>query len=57
LIVVDPEAEWTVIPQSFLSKGRNTPFAGWVLKGRVERTLVAGRTVFETSGVAGAKPQ
>ena len=44
--VVDPEAEWTVDPDEFHSKGRNTPFAGWQLKGRVVRTLVGGRVVF-----------
>jgi len=47
LIIVDPEAEWTVTPGDFLSKGRNTPFAGWKLQGRVERTFVAGRAVFK----------
>jgi len=47
LIIVDPEAEWTVTPEDFLSKGRNTPFAGWKLRGRVERTFVAGRAVYE----------
>lgn len=46
LTFVDPEAIWTVDPGRFHSKARNTPFAGWTLKGRVVRTLVAGRTVF-----------
>jgi dihydroorotase len=44
--LIDPEAEWTVDPDEFHSKGRNTPFAGWRLKGRVVRTLVGGRVVF-----------
>lgn len=44
--LIDPEAEWTVDPDEFRSKGRNTPFAGWRLKGRVVRTLVGGRVVF-----------
>jgi dihydroorotase len=47
LIIVDPEAEWTVTPGDFLSKGRNTPFAGWKLRGRVERTFVAGKAVYD----------
>lgn len=46
LTFVDPEAIWTVDPGRFHSKARNTPFAGWTLKGRVVRTLVAGKTVF-----------
>lgn len=43
--VVDPEAEWTVDPESFTSKGRNTPFAGLTLRGRVTETIVGGRLV------------
>jgi len=46
VVVFDPEAKWTVDPDKFLSKSRNTPFAGWELRGRVERTFVGGRTVF-----------
>lgn len=44
--VFDPEAVWTVDPKAFLSKSRNTPFAGWELKGRPVRTIVDGRTVW-----------
>jgi len=46
VVVFDPAAQWTVDPGRFLSKSRNTPFAGWELKGRVSRTVVGGRTVF-----------
>lgn len=45
--VFDPEAPWTVDPKRFLSKSRNTPFAGWALKGVVRYTVVGGRVVFE----------
>jgi dihydroorotase len=41
--VFDPANEWTIDPQSFKSKSRNTPFAGWKLRGRVVETLIAGR--------------
>jgi dihydroorotase len=44
--VADPEAEWTVDPATFASKGRNTPFAGWRLRGRVVTTIVGGETAF-----------
>jgi dihydroorotase len=43
--IVDPEAQWVVDPGQFKSKGRNTPFAGWKLKGQVVSTLVGGRVV------------
>lgn len=44
--VFDPANEWTVDPQRFKSKCRNTPFAGWKLSGRVSQTFVACRKVF-----------
>ncbi len=44
--IVDPEAQWVVEPEQFRSKGRNTPFAGWKLKGCVVSTLVGGRVVY-----------
>ncbi len=47
IAVVDLERAWTVNPDEFRSKGRNTPFKGVDLKGRVVKTLVAGEVVFE----------
>lgn len=46
LVIFDPEEEWTVEPQCFRSLGRNTPFAGKRLKGRVKYTLVGGKIVY-----------
>ncbi len=45
--LIDPAAEWTVDPAAFLSKSRNTPFRGRVLRCRAVRTLVGGRTVWQ----------
>lgn len=47
LVLIDLEKEQTVDPEAFLSKGRNTPFAGWRLKGWPVLTMVAGRTVWQ----------
>ena len=47
--IVDQQAEWEVDPSKFRSKSRNTPFAGWKVKGRVQMTLVGGRVVFEAA--------
>ncbi len=45
--LIDPRREWSVDPDQFYSKSRNTPFLGWRLKGQVVRTLVKGVTVFD----------
>jgi len=47
VVIVDQHKQWEVDPSRFRSKSRNTPFAGWKLKGRVTTTIVAGRVVFE----------
>ena len=44
--VFDPETEWEADPSKFLSKGRNTPYAGMRLKGRAKCTVVGGRLVY-----------
>jgi dihydroorotase len=53
VVVFDPQAEWTVEPERFASKGKNTPLAGRRLRGRVVATVYEGKVVFETGGVAG----
>jgi dihydroorotase len=45
--LIDPQGEWTVEPERFASKGRNTPLAGRTLRGRVLATLYGGRVVFD----------
>ncbi|HYB90735.1 MAG TPA: dihydroorotase [Candidatus Binataceae bacterium] len=47
ITVVDPNLEWTVEPERFLSRSRNTPFAGMRLKGRAVMTIVGGEIVFD----------
>ncbi len=44
--VFDPTRQWVVDPSAFLSKGRNTPYAGWTLTGRAVCTVVGGRVVY-----------
>jgi dihydroorotase len=46
VVVFDPAAEWTVRPEEFFSKSRNTPFGGRRLRGRAETTVVRGQVVF-----------
>ncbi len=50
VVLLDPDAEWTVEPERFASKGRNTPLAGRTLRGRVAATVVGGRVVGAEEG-------
>jgi len=40
--IIDPDAEYTVDTNTFVSKSRNCPYHGWKLKGKVEKTIVGG---------------
>lgn len=40
--VFDPKKNVLISPETFISKARNTPFAGWRLRGKVSMTVVAG---------------
>lgn len=42
-ILIDPGHEERLLPETMLSRGRNTPFAGWVLPGRVLLAAIADR--------------
>jgi dihydroorotase len=44
--VFDPKREWKVDPTAFRTKGRNTPYGGRTLTGRVAATIVGGAVVF-----------
>ncbi len=56
--VFDPAHEWVVDPAEFVSKSRNTPFAGRALKGRNRLTIVDGRVVWSADqGLAAARQQ
>jgi dihydroorotase len=47
VIVADIDEPWVLDPDKLKSKCKNTPFDEARLQGRVLRTIVAGRTVFE----------
>jgi dihydroorotase len=50
LILFDPGAPVRIDPSAFRSRSKNSPFKGRLLQGAVLRTVVAGKTVFESSG-------
>ncbi|MBJ26290.1 MAG: dihydroorotase [Rhodospirillaceae bacterium] len=47
MVIFDPDAEWTVDLEKIISKSKNTPFEGRKMIGKVNRTIVDGRTVFK----------
>jgi dihydroorotase len=47
VIVFDPRAPFRVTPENLRSQGKNSPFLGHELTGRVRATLVAGNVVYE----------
>jgi dihydroorotase len=45
--IFDAGREWSLDAQALASKSKNTPFDRWSMKGRVTRTIVGGRSVWE----------
>ena len=50
--VFNPSARWRVDPSQFLSKARNSPYAGMTLVGQAACTIVAGSVVFRSGNSA-----
>ncbi len=48
LVLIDLDTEWTIDSQKFHSKSKNSPFDGFKVKGRAIRTVVAGKTVYQS---------
>jgi dihydroorotase len=47
IAIFDPRATVRVSAQALRSQGKNTPFLGYELAGRVRYTVVAGNVVYE----------
>jgi dihydroorotase len=47
LTLIDINTEWKIDCQKFYSKSKNSPFDGFLVKGRAIKTIVAGRIVYE----------
>ena len=48
VVILDPNAEWTVDAAQFASKGKNTPLDGQTLTGQVITTIYAGRVRYNS---------
>lgn len=47
IVVFDPTKEYVIDKNEFVSKGKNTPFHGWPVKGQVACTIVGGKIVYK----------
>ena len=47
IVIIDPDAQWSIDANKFYSKSRNCPYQGWNVKGKVLYTLVAGELRYE----------
>ncbi len=50
--IFDPDISWVVDTQAFASKGKNTPLAGSVLKGKVITTIFGGKLVYKDASLS-----
>jgi len=46
ITIIDPQSEWTVTAEDFISKAHNSPFLGKQLKGRVKVTVCNGKVTY-----------
>ncbi len=53
ICIFQADCYWILDEDSLQSRGHNTPFLGWEMKGRVTHTLLAGRIVYEPDGQPG----
>lgn len=47
--VIDPQATWTIDPNQFRSKSRNTPFAGWSVQGQIRAVVIGGEVRYRAT--------
>lgn len=47
LVLLDLDQEWTIKPEEFVSKGKNTPFGDWKVIGKPILTVVCGKIVYQ----------
>jgi dihydroorotase len=50
LVLFDPDAPGRIREEDLRSLSKNTPFDGRLVQGKVLRTLVDGRTIFQAGG-------
>ena len=47
VVIIDPNEEYVIDKNTFASKGRNTPFHGRTVRGKVKVTICDGKVVYK----------
>ena len=47
VVIADIDTEYKIDKTKFASKGRNTPFDGWKVKGKILYTICDGKIVYQ----------
>jgi len=47
ITIINPDVEYEIDVNAFVSKSRNCPYHGWRVKAKVEKTIVQGEIRFE----------
>ena len=47
-VLIDPNKNWIVEGKNFLSKGKITPFEGFIFNGRIMKTILRGKVIYDS---------
>ena len=56
LVIIEPEEKWTVRGKDLYSKGKITPFEGMEWEGRVKKTILRGKVIYDDNKGILAEP-
>ena len=56
ITLIDPKEEYVIDKNTFASKGKNTPFDGWKVRGKVKVTICDGKIVYQDAENKPIKP-
>ena len=52
IAIFDPIHDWVLTADALRSRGKNSPFLGWALQGRITHTLMGGKLVYQLGKTA-----
>ena len=49
ICIFDPDQHWTLEADNMVSRGHNSPFLGWELRGKVCHTVIGGEVIYSVT--------